>query len=142
MTDFVHVQQEAASFLEKHRAKLSVASVWPFTQALSDPVFGYVHQPIPSMEMPDFHVANVTAIDPGKVDILVVYARPWDLPWTAIRWAPLMAIQKKYYDYEPEISAAEIQERLGFVRVARWQRHHQWIEVYAGPGWNITKELE
>ena len=142
MTDFVHVQQEAASFLEKHRAKLSVASVWPFTQALSDPVFGYVHQPIPSMEMSDFHVANVAAIDPGKVDILVVYARPWDLPWTAIRWAPLMAIQKKYYDYEPEISAAEIQERLGFVRVARWQRHHQWIEVYAGPGWNFTKELE
>jgi hypothetical protein len=40
MVDFVHVQQEAANFLEDHWAQRWVASVWPFTQALSDPAFG------------------------------------------------------------------------------------------------------
>ena len=51
-----------------------------------------------------------------------------------IHWAPLMAIQRKYNGYEPEIDAAQIRERLGFVPVARWQRRRQWIEVYARPG--------
>jgi len=134
MTDFVRVQQEAAGFLEEHWAQRRVASVWPFTQALSDPAYGYVHKPFPTVEMSEFHMANLAAIDPGKVDVLVVYARPEDLPWTAIHWAPLVAFQRKYYDYQPEIGAAEIRERLGFVQVARWQRHRQWIEVYARPG--------
>jgi hypothetical protein len=134
MVDFVHVQQEAANFLEDHWAQRRVASVWPLTQALSDPAFGYVRKPFPTMEISDFHVANMAAIDPGEIDALVVYARPWNLPWTVIHWAPLMAIQRNYYGYEPEIDAAQIRERFGFVRVARWQRHRQWIEVYARPG--------
>jgi hypothetical protein len=93
-----------------------------------------VRKPFPTVGISDFHLANVAAIDPGKIDALVVYAPPWDLPWTVIHWAPLMAIQRKYNGYEPEIDAAQIRERLGFVPVARWQRRRQWIEVYARPG--------
>lgn len=133
MADFVRVQQEAASFLEMRLAQHRVTSVWPFTQELSDPFFGYVQHPIPTVEISDFHLAQVAAIDPGKIDVLVVYARPWDRPWTVLQWPPLMAIQRKYYDYEPEATAAEIQEHLGLVRAARWERHSQWIEVYLSP---------
>lgn len=133
MVDFVRVQQDAANFLEMRLAQHRVTSLWPFTEELSDPFFGYVRQPLPTVEIPDFHLANVQAIDPGKIDVLVVYARPWDRPWTVLQWPLLMAIQRKYYDYEPEISGVEIHERLGLVRAARWQRHSQWIEVYVRP---------
>lgn len=133
MVDFVRVQQEAAAFLEMRLPQHGVTSVWPFTQELSDPFFGYVHHPLPTVQISDFHLAQVAAIDPSKIDVLVVYARPWDLPWTVLQWPPLMAIQRKFYDYEPEATAAEIHERLGLVRAARWERHSQWIEVYLSP---------
>jgi len=133
MVDFVRVQQDAASFLEMRLPQNRVISVWPFTEELSDPFFGYVRRPLPTVEIPDFHLAHVQAIDPGTIDVLVVYARPWDRPWTVLQWPPLMAIQRQYYDYEPEISGMEIHERLGLVRAARWQRHSQWIEVYVRP---------
>ena len=133
MMDFVRVQQDAASFLEMRLPQNRVISVWPFTEELSDPFFGYVRRPLPTVEIPDFHLAHVQAIDPGTIDVLVVYARPWDRPWTVLQWPPLMAIQRQYYDYEPEISGMEIHERLGLVRAARWQRHSQWIEVYVRP---------
>jgi hypothetical protein len=133
MVDFVRVQQDAAVFLDDRLPQRRVASVWPFTQALSDPVYGYVRQPLPTIEISDFHLADVEAIDPRKVEVLVVYARPWDRPWTVLPWPALMAIQRRYYDYQPEISAEEIHERLGFVRAARWQRHSQWIEIYVAP---------
>jgi hypothetical protein len=142
MVDFVRVQQEAAGFLDDHLAQRSVASAWPFTQALSDPFFGYARQPFPTVETSDFHIAHVAAIDPAKVDVLVVYARPWDLAWPVLRWRLLMAMQRRYYDYEPEINATEIRQRLGFIRIARWQRHSQWVEVYVNPELNYGHTAE
>ena len=138
MVDFIRVQQNAAVFLENHFANRPVATVWPFTQEISNPNFGYVRHPFTTVELQHFHPADIAAIDPGKVDVLAVYPRPWDLPWTAIDWTPLIDIQRKYFGYEPAMRPEEIQEKTGFVPIARWQSHRQWIEIYVRPSLNSS----
>ncbi len=135
MTDFVRVQQDAANFLEMRLAQHRVTSrVAVHRRAFRSVLWLRAPAPLPHRPNPGFPFGeDVRAIDPGKIDVLVVYARPWDRPWTVLQWPLLMAIQRKYYDYEPEISGVEIHERLGLVRAARWQRHSQWIEVYVRP---------
>ena len=46
MMDFVHLQQEAAHYLDDHAANQRIASVWPFTDAILKPALGYVQRPL------------------------------------------------------------------------------------------------
>jgi hypothetical protein len=133
MTDFVHAQQAAAEFLDDRMPGTTVASAWPFTQALRDPRFGYVSRPFHTVETTDFREANVTAIDPSKIDVLVIYARTWVPAWSVLRSRIVTEFLSRYYDYEPQIGRDEIERRLGFVPAARWQRRDQWIEIYLKP---------
>jgi len=134
MADFVQVQKTAAEFLDDHMPGRTIASAWPFTQALTDPRFGYVSRPFRTVETTDFHVANVTAIDPSKVDVLVVYARTWEPKWSVLRSQVVIEYLRRYYDYEPQITPADIRQRLGFIPVARWQQRGQWIDIYVKLG--------
>ncbi len=137
MVDFIRLQQQAAEYLETHMAGRTITTAWPLTQELSDPFFGYVHRPLETFEITDFHAARIAAIPPGEAGVLVVYARPWwNLPPIVLRFDLLMEIQRKYFGYAPEITATEIRERLGYVSVARWQHGRQWIEVFVRPPGN------
>jgi hypothetical protein len=134
MTDFVRLQQDAAAYLDLHPPNGPVASAFPFTHAIADPLFGYIHRPFQSVETNDFQSAHLAvAIDPAKVGGLVIYARTWEPRWRVLRWPPYIAFLRRYYDYEPQISDEEIRARFGFISVARWERHGQWIEVYSNP---------
>lgn len=130
MVDFVHVQETAARFLDDRMPGTTVASAWPFTQALSDPRFGYVRQRFRTVETPDFHVSNVAAIDPSRIDVLVVYSRTWK-PRDPIMGSPaVMEFLRRYYDYEPQITTDEIRARLGFVPAHAWRQQAQWAVAY------------
>ena len=39
----------------------------------------------------------------------------------------------RYYEYEREMTPAEVHQRFGLVSVQRWSRHGQWIEIFARP---------
>ncbi|MGA7785972.1 MAG: hypothetical protein WB997_15120 [Candidatus Acidiferrales bacterium] len=134
MVDFIHLQQAAAGFLDEHPPNGPVASAFPFTQALADPLFGYVRRPLPTMETNDFQSAHIAAaIDPATAGDLVIYTRTWEPRWRILRWPAYIAFLRRYYEYEPQISDEEIRARFGFVRAARWDLHGQWIEVYSNP---------
>ena len=133
MVDFVHVQQAAAQFLDAHMPGATVASAWPFTQALADPRFGYVHRPFHTVETTDFRRSNVMAVNPSKVDALAVYARTWTPSWSVLRSRVVTEFLHRYYDYEPQIPGKEIELWLGFQPAARWERRGQWIELYVKP---------
>jgi small basic protein len=135
LVNFVRLHEAAAVFLEEHPPRGPVASAFPFTHALTDPLFGYIHRPLPIVETDDFQAQHVTAaIDPAKVGALVVYSRTWEPQWKILQWPPYIAFLRRYYGYEPQISDEEIRARFGFIRVARWDLHGQWIEVFSNPG--------
>lgn len=133
MVDFVDLQQTAAQFIDDHLGFETVATAWPLTDALRNPDFGYVRQRHPVVETSDFRLSNVAAIDPNKVDVLVVYSRIWDPKWSVLRFGFVRRFLRRYYQYEPEITSEQIRERTGFVPVVRWTRRGQWIEIYLNP---------
>lgn len=134
MIDFVQTQQVAANFLDEHMPRRRVASAWPFTQALSDPVFGYVMHRFRTVNTTDFRVSRVAAIPPGSVDALVIYSRTGEPAWSLTRFSPVAAFLRRYYDYEPQIRPDRVR-RLGYVPAARWRQGAQWIDLYVNPAW-------
>ena len=126
--DFVRLQQRAAEYVEDRYPSSTITSAWPFPDALRRLEFGYVTRRISAQGIPNFDPATVRALT-GKVEILVLYSRTWEPPWSVIRLPPVRRFLEKYYFYVPQISAEEIQNQLGLSPVARWERHGQWIEM-------------
>jgi hypothetical protein len=134
MIDFVHLQKDAAVFLDEHAPEGPVASAFPFTHTLANPLFGYVQRSLPIVETDDFQAEHIAAaIGPSKVGALVIYTRTWEPRWKILKWHTYIEFLRRYYEYKPQISGEEIGARFGFVRVARWDLHGQWIEVYSNP---------
>jgi hypothetical protein len=126
--DFVRLQQRAAAYVEEHYATSTVASAWPFPDALRRPEFGFVSHPIRQVGLHNFD-PDVVAQGVRDADVLVTYSRTWEPSWSVLRSAWVFRLLSDYYYYKPQITAGLLSE-LGFRRVKRWQRGQQWIEVY------------
>ena len=131
MVDFVELHHTAARFLEGNHANATIYTAWPLTAALRRPEFGYVQRPFPTMETSDFHYSTLSRLDPAKVRVLVLYSRTWDPTWGLLRIGWVRRFLTRYYEYEPQMTAQQVQEELGLNQVARWERRGQWIEIYA-----------
>ena len=131
MVDFVELYREAARYLERSYPNQTVYSAWPLTQALRDPVFGYVKQNVSVAETSDLRRSTLEAIDPARVDVLVLYSRTWEPDWGVLRWPFVQQFLARYYEYGPEMNAEEVREHFGLVSVQRWTRGGQWLEIYA-----------
>ena len=75
MTDFIGLQQDAASYLEAWAPDKRIASAWPFTDALRRPEMGYVARRLEVQPAEDFRLASLANLDGNKVDVLVVFSR-------------------------------------------------------------------
>ena len=133
MADFVELHQSAAQFLETSYAANTIYTAWPLTQALRDPAFGYVDRKLSAQETSDLHFSTLNALDPNAVDVLVLYSRTWEPRWGVLHWAPARDFLERFYEYERQMTPAEVREHFGLVPVHRWAQHGQWIEVYARP---------
>jgi hypothetical protein len=131
MFDFVELHQAAAEYLERDAASSKIATAWPLTGALRRSDLFYVGKPLSVVETSDFHVHSV--VDTARrenPDVLVLYSRTWE-PRFGILQLPLVeTILRKYYDYEPQITATQVEERLGLYPRFRFHQRGQWIEVY------------
>lgn len=133
MADFVELDRSAARFLEKSYPEKTIYTAWPLTQALRDPAFGYVARKLSAAETSDLRVSTLSAINPKGVDVLVLYSRTWEPGWGVLQWAPARDFLQRFYEYEREMTPAEVRQHFGLVPVHRWTRRGQWIEVYARP---------
>jgi 4-amino-4-deoxy-L-arabinose transferase-like glycosyltransferase len=129
--DFVNLHQDAARFLESSYPNQTAYTAWPLTQALRNPAFGYVSNPIPAAETSDLHFSTLNALDPKSVNVLVLYSRTWEPDWGILRWPFVREFLGRYYEYEREMTPAEVRQHFGLVPVRRWARRGQWIEVFA-----------
>ena len=134
MADFVELHRAAAQSLEKSFPHETVYSAWPLTQALRDPAFGYVDQPVAAHETSDLRVSTLAALDPAKVDVLVLYSRTWEPSWGVLHWPAIRDFLGRYYEYERQMTPAEVREHFGLEPAGRWSRRGQWIEIFAKRG--------
>lgn len=130
-TDFVRLHQQAAAFLEERHQGRPVATAWPLSSALRRPDLGYVDRCRPVRELADFRRASVAGVNWNRTPVFVLFSRTWDPPWSLMRWGPVRAVWERYWDYERDITPAEVQAGLPLELVRRWERRGQWIEVYA-----------
>jgi hypothetical protein len=131
MVDFVELHRDAARYLERVYPNQTVYTAWPLTQALRDPVFGYVSHAMPVRETSDLRRSTLEAIDPNGVNILVVYSRTWEPAWGVLRWQLVRRFLARYYEYGPQMDAGEVREHFGLIPVQRWTRGGQWLQIYA-----------
>jgi hypothetical protein len=133
MVDFVELQKAAADYMEDHLPQQRIATAWPYTSALQNRDFGYVHQPLPTIETKDFAAASIRAIPRDSYDVLVVYTRTWAPARgiTAVPW--IRSLLERYYDFKPEIDEAQCSS-LGLWPSVSWERRGQAITIYTSRG--------
>jgi hypothetical protein len=130
MTDFVRLQRSAADFVERTYPDRTITTAWPLSIELRRPACGYVAKKLPVREVPGFRRADLAALDPGSVDVLVLFSRDWEGGWD-LRRAPVIApLMRRFYRYEPQIPQREVEGRLGLRQAASWAERGQWITVY------------
>jgi hypothetical protein len=132
-TDFVALQQDAASYLEVYAPDQRIASAWPFTGAIRVPYMGYVEHRLNSVELPGFHLDDIKNFDPNSYDLVVVYEKYWTFEGRAFDNNLLRPIIRQYKDYHPQATESEIREGTGLIPIQRWDRGGQWIVIYAKP---------
>jgi 4-amino-4-deoxy-L-arabinose transferase-like glycosyltransferase len=133
MVDFVDLHRDAAQFLERSYPGKTIYTAWPLTQALRNPAFGYVDQPMSATETSDLHFSTLNSINPRSVDALVLYSRTWEPRWGVLQLPAVRDFLSRFYEYEREMTAAEVQRHFGLVPVRRWDLHGQWIEIFSRP---------
>lgn len=133
MADFVQLQVSAAHVLEHKYAGDTIYTAWPLTAALRRPEFGYVSRGLRTMETSDLHESTLSRLDPAKVDVLVLYSRTWEPRWGVMRFGLVRRFLGHFYEYEPQMNSEEARRILGLLPVARWERHGQWVEIFAKP---------
>jgi 4-amino-4-deoxy-L-arabinose transferase-like glycosyltransferase len=133
LVDFVDLHRAAAQFLEKSYPGKTIYTAWPLTQALRNPAFGYVDRAMSAAETSDLHVSTLQALKPNSVDVLVLYSRTWAPSWGVLQWPALRDFLSRFYEYEREMTPAEVRRHFGLVPIQRWTRRGQWIEVFSRP---------
>lgn len=131
MVDFIRLQKAAAGYLEETAPRSKVATAWPFTIALRRPDNGYVTRRFSVVETIDFHRQNVlNAVQKSNPDVLITYARTWEPGWSVLEFPGVAEFLHRFYDYQPQISASDIERDLGMRSVLRLERRGQWIEMF------------
>ncbi len=131
MVDFIRLQKAAADYLEETGPRSTVATAWPFSIALRRPDNGYVTRRFSVVETNDFHRQNViNAVNHSNPDVLMTYARTWEPGWSVLNVPLIAEFLRRFYDYQPQISASEIERDLGMHSVLRLERRGQWIEIF------------
>lgn len=130
MVDFVRLQESAASFLDGFAPRARIASMWPFTGAIENPDFGYVEQPLHAVKIESFDLAALQALDRSSFDLLVVYTRQYPVEGSWLDITRLDPLLRRLPGYHPQATHEELANH-GYISLARWKRHGQWIEIYA-----------
>jgi hypothetical protein len=131
MVDFIRLQKSAAEYLEQTAPDAVVATAWPFSIALRRPDNGYVKRRFRTIETTDFHPREVIdAVRRSNADVIITYSRTWESDWSVLKVGAIADFLRRFYGYEPQIAAHEIEQELGWRSVFHLQQHGQWIEMF------------
>ncbi len=130
LVDFVRLQHTAADYVEAAFPGKTITTAWPLSIELRRPACGYVSTRMAVREVPSFRPEDVRALRSSGVEVFVLFSRDWEGRWD-LRQMPLVSgVMRRFYDYEPQIPAGEVERTLGVKLAARWSERGQWIAVY------------
>lgn len=129
VTDFIRLQLQAARWLAEHFPDRTVTTAWPLSDALSNPLLGYVTRPLRVHPIDNFQPAAWDHVDPGTLEVTAFYSRSWERPGGWQDWPPVARLLQKYFGYRRQISRGELIERFRLRPVARWESRGHWMEI-------------
>jgi 4-amino-4-deoxy-L-arabinose transferase-like glycosyltransferase len=130
VVDFVRLQEQAARWLSENARSQTITTAWPLTDALSNPLLGYVQRPLQVQALENFQPASWEHLDADSLKVVALYARSWDPPRGWQRWPPAQRLLQRYFSYEPPLTRGELLTRYELRTAARWERRGQWIEIF------------
>jgi hypothetical protein len=128
--DFIRLQQQAADWLSAHASGRTVTTAWPLTDALSNPLCGYVRRPVRVNAIEDF-TASARERIAGQPDIVAIYSRNWEPAHGWQNWPPLARALQRYFFYAPQAPAEQWAAKFSLRLAARWERRGQWMAILA-----------
>ncbi len=131
MTDFVRLHQTAAGFVEQNYPNAHIATAWPLTAAFQNPRLGYVAYPHTVIPMYDFTPYSLEKVPKGAADVFVVYSREWMPSGSWMKFPLVEKFWRRFFGYQPQVSAGEIEAKLGMRQAGMWSQNGQWIIVLA-----------
>ncbi len=130
MIDFVRLQKSASVFAERNYPDQKIATAWPYTTALQEPDYGFVHGRLNVLDTNDFHASSIESLPAGSFDVLITYTRTWAPQNGIIAIPAVRRFLSRFYDWKPEITSEQC-AALGLTPVAKWHLHGQAITIYA-----------
>jgi 4-amino-4-deoxy-L-arabinose transferase-like glycosyltransferase len=134
--DFVLLHRQAAQYLAaRYRAKdnapaARILTAWPASDELARPELGYVERPLRVVPVDGFTSADFGPVAPGSFDVVYLYSRKWEPAGNLlVRFPRLGRLQRRYFDYVPQVSEAELAARFHLKPLARWTRRGQWVSI-------------
>ena len=96
VVDFVRLQQQAARWLSEHAAGRTITTAWPLTDALTNPLLGYVTQPLRVEPVSNFQLPGKFAF--MSADVVALYSRAWEPERGWQRWPPAARLLERYFE--------------------------------------------
>lgn len=132
-SDFVHLQTEAAAYVNHWYPAARITTVWPLTLELSKPELGYVDRAMAVTSLPNLAPSTLKPVDWTKVQVLVAFSRNWDPRFSPLHWAPIHRFWGRFFDYVPNATREETRQQVPLVVEDRMERRGQWIDIYVNP---------
>jgi hypothetical protein len=129
--DYVKLHQAAAEFVEFSYPERRIATTWPLQAALARPEMGYVQRKLDTVLVEDFQPATLAKVDWSKVGVLVLYPHNSQLRLNLMEFDLPMHLWRKFYAYRPDVRLPELPPGVKADHAGHWERHGQWIDVYA-----------
>ena len=132
--DFVLLHQQAARYLAvpygAEAGARRILTAWPASDELDRPQLGYVSRPLHVVPVDGFTAADFDTVAPGSFDLVYIYSRKWEPSGNLVaRFSWVGRLQRRYFDYAPQVSEAELAARFHLKPVARWERRGQWVAI-------------
>jgi len=130
--DFIRLHQRAAQFLETQPGGPRILTAWPASDELTRPFLGYVRRPLNVLRIEGLTPDDFSQVSPDSFDLLYLYSRKWEPPdnWLA-RFPTLLGIQKRHFDYAPQVAEDWLKQRYGLRLLEQFERRGQWVRIYA-----------
>jgi hypothetical protein len=129
---FVGLEESATDMVDQHTLALPagglVATVFPVSDALRNPDFGFVRAKHRVIEMTAFTRPEIEKLKDRAPDIIVVYRRAWD-PLHLLDKPVISDFLARQYGYEPEMRADQIARTLSMRVTRRWTRRGLSMEM-------------
>jgi len=129
LVDFVRLQQRAALWLSEQMPERTVTTAWPMTDALTNPLAGYLQKPLRVRPIENFQSESWATAEAGGLDVVALYSRSWEPEPGWQRWPPAARLLERRFGWRPQRGPQELICRNGMRRVARWESRGQWMEI-------------